>query len=52
MGNLYTKLDESGYVFLEKFLDVTKSNLFFANGIIFVEGWAEEILLPILAKKI
>jgi hypothetical protein len=29
----------------------TKSNLFFAKGLIFVEGWAEEILIPSLAKK-
>lgn len=52
MGENYTKLDENGYKFLERFLDVTKANLFFAKGIILVEGWAEEILLPILAKKI
>lgn len=45
-----TRLDESKYNFLEKFLDVTKSNMFFAKGLIFVEGWAEEILLPTLAE--
>ena len=39
-------------MFLEKFLDVTKSNLFFAKGVILVEGWAEEILIPSLAKAI
>ena len=47
-----TKLDEEDYKFLEKFLDVTKANLFFAKGVILVEGWTEEILIPILAKKI
>lgn len=52
LGNEYTELDEKDYKFLEKFLDVTKSNLFFAKGVIFVEGWAEEILIPSLAKKI
>lgn len=52
MGNAYTKLKKPDYAFLEKFLDVTKANLFFAKGVILVEGWAEEILIPTLAKKI
>ena len=52
MGKDYTELNEGSYVFLEKFLDVTKSNLFFAKGVILVEGWTEEILIPSLAKAI
>jgi putative ATP-dependent endonuclease of OLD family len=52
MGSDYTELDEKDYIFLEKFLDVTKSNLFFAKGVILVEGWSEEILIPTLAKEI
>lgn len=52
LGSAYTKLDPEEYIFLEKFLDTTKSNLFFAKGIILVEGWAEEILLPSIAKSI
>lgn len=52
MGSKHTKLDEENYKFLEKFLDTTKANLFFAKGVIFVEGWSEEILLPSLAKLI
>jgi len=52
MGDKYTKLDKDNYKFLEKFLDTTKANLFFAKGVILVEGWAEEILLPSLAKVI
>src|SRR5205085_9945220 len=32
----YTKLDSGDYKFLERFLDVTKSNLFFAKGVILV----------------
>jgi len=51
MGPSHTELDEPDYGFLRRFLDVTKANLFFAKGVILVEGWAEEILLPILAKK-
>lgn len=46
-----TLLDNRDYAFLEHFLDVTKTNLFFAKGIILVEGWAEEILIPVIAKK-
>lgn len=52
MGNTYTKLKKDDYKFLEKFLDTTKANLFFAKGVILVEGWAEEILLPSIAKAI
>jgi putative ATP-dependent endonuclease of OLD family len=45
-----TELDPSDYVFLEKFLDVTKSNLFFAKGVLIVEGDGENILLPTIAE--
>jgi len=51
MGKEHTKLDKTDYSYLEIFLDTTKSNLFFAKGVILVEGWAEEILLPALSKK-
>lgn len=49
MGPTYTQLDKDDYEFLDHFLDVTKANLFFAKGIILVEGWAEEIILPAIA---
>lgn len=45
-----TKLDAGDYRFLERFLDTTKANLFFAHGVMVVEGDAEAILLPTLAK--
>lgn len=48
----FTKLKESDYPFLERFIDVSKSNLFFAKGIIFVEGAAEELIMPALFKKL
>lgn len=51
MGPNYTQLDKDDYKYLDNFLDVTKANLFFAKGIIIVEGWAEEILLPTIARK-
>ncbi len=45
-----TNLSEGDYRFLERFLDVTKANLFFARGLIVVEGDGEFILLPTLAR--
>ncbi|HSZ34692.1 MAG TPA: AAA family ATPase [Puia sp.] len=36
--------------YLQKFLDVTKSQLFFANGVILVEGISEALLLPIFSR--
>lgn len=50
LGEQYTKLDATDYRFLTRFLDVTKANLFFARGVIIVEGDGEAILLPALAK--
>ncbi len=47
-----TLLEAGDYRFLERFLDVTKANLFFAHGVLIVEGDAEAILLPALAKLI
>ena len=47
-----TKLFKSDYLFLQRFLDSTKSNLFFAKGIIMVEGDAENILVPVIADMI
>ena len=52
MAKEETKLEPSDYRFLERFLDVTKANLFFARGVMIVEGDAENILLPTLAKLI
>lgn len=46
-----TKLEEGDYPFLERFLDVTKANLFFAKWVLLVEWWGEELLLPTIAKK-
>lgn len=45
-----TLLDSNDYLYLERYLDATKANLFFAKGIIVVEGPAEELLLPTIAK--
>lgn len=48
----YTALAPGDYRFLEKFLNATRANLFFARGVIIVEGDAENILLPVLAELI
>ncbi len=52
LRNEETKLDANDYQFLYKFLDVTKSNLFFARSVLIVEGDAENILLPTIANLI
>ena len=44
-------LKEDDKIFLEKFLDVIKSQLFFSKGVILVEGITEALLLPIFADK-
>lgn len=45
-----TELDGDDYIYLRKFLDATKVNIFFAKGILLVEGDAENILLPEIAR--
>jgi len=52
MGPEYTLLSSTDYGFLERFLDVTKANLFFARGVLIVEGDAENLLFPSLARLI
>lgn len=47
-----TLMDPSDYRFLERFLDATKANLFFAKGLILVEGDAENLLIPAIAEAI
>lgn len=45
-----TKLKRTDYSFLRRFIDATKANLFFARGVMMVEGPAEAILLPAMAE--
>lgn len=52
MSRNNTKLEEGDYGFLERFLDDTKANLFFAKGVIMVEGDSENLLIPTLAEII
>jgi putative ATP-dependent endonuclease of OLD family len=45
-------LDPARLAYLHRFLDVTKAALFFAKGVILVEGVAEQLLVPVLARII
>jgi putative ATP-dependent endonuclease of OLD family len=44
-------LDDKQLRYLRRFLDVTKAALFFARGVILVEGVAEQLLIPVLARR-
>jgi putative ATP-dependent endonuclease of OLD family len=48
----HTQLEPGDYKFLRRFLDATKANLFFAKGVLMVEGDAEVLFLPALAEKL
>ena len=43
-------LNDDNKKYLQKFLDVTKSQLFFANGVILVEGISEALLMPFFSN--
>jgi putative ATP-dependent endonuclease of OLD family len=47
-----TSMTEENKIFLQKFLDVTKSQLFFSKGVLLVEGISESLLMPILSSII
>ena len=47
-----THLEKGDYLFLQRFLDSSKANLFFAKGVIMIEGDAENLLIPIIADII
>ncbi len=47
-----SSLSDKNKSFLRKFLDVTKSQLFFSNGTILVEGISEALLMPVFAKMV
>lgn len=50
MDEKSTRCIENDYRFLERFLDATKANLFFAKALILVEGDAENIMIPTIAR--
>ena len=42
--------DVASKQYVQRFLDATKADMFFANRLIFVEGVAEELLIPVFTK--
>lgn len=44
--------DQESKQYVQRFLDATKSDMLFADKVCFVEGLAEELLIPIMAKYI
>lgn len=50
VGTAGLALDEGELADIERYLDVTRGEALFARGILFVEGEAEEYLVPVLAK--
>ncbi len=51
-GRVFSDTDEDkkSKKYIERYLDATKSNMLFSKGVIFVEGLAEQLLLPCLAE--
>lgn len=47
-----TGLTDEKVGFVKRYLDAIRSNLLFARSVVLVEGDAEEILIPILLKKV
>jgi putative ATP-dependent endonuclease of the OLD family len=45
-------LEPKQLAYLRRFLDVTKAALFFAGGVILVEGVAEQLLVPVIAERL
>lgn len=44
--------DEPAKKFIQRYLDATRADMLFAGGVIFVEGIAEQVLLPVFARLI
>ena len=47
-----TKLEPGNINEIQRYLDAVRTNLLFAKGVILVEGDAEEILIPLMIKKV
>lgn len=46
-----SKEDQASKKYIERYLDATKSAMLFSKSVLLVEGMAELVLLPVLAKK-
>ena len=49
--NIEAKEDKETITFLSKYLDLTKSRIFFSRKIILVEGFSEQFLIPVFFKR-
>ena len=45
-------IDEAAKKFIQRYLDATRADMLFSGGVIFVEGLAEQVLLPVFARLI
>jgi predicted ATP-dependent endonuclease of OLD family len=45
-----SKEDKDSKIYVQRFLDATKSNMLFADKLVFVEGLAEQLLIPSFAQ--
>lgn len=50
MGKHYANNNSESYI--NRWMDVTKSTMLFSRGVILVEGIAEALVIPVLAKKV
>lgn len=46
------RLDPAEAADLERYIDATRGEMLFAKGVILVEGFAEKLLIPLLAQKV
>lgn len=53
-GQVFTSTEEDikSKNYVQRFIDVTKADIFFARNLILVEGLAEQLLVPEFAKKL
>lgn len=49
-GKAFSTSEEDSKTYVQRFLDATKSNMLFADKIIFVEGLSEQLLIPCFAE--
>lgn len=49
--NLFCEKNTASKNYIKKFLDVTRSDMLFADSVVLVEGITEKLLLPVFMKK-
>ncbi|MCK5117544.1 MAG: AAA family ATPase [Candidatus Aegiribacteria sp.] len=52
ISNRQTAKERREHLLLKRYLDATRSELFFSSAVIFVEGVAEQFIVPALAKQL